>query len=63
VGEAPTAESRGRSTGRRRHESRRGEDPARGKEGVRVAAAWAGGLPNDGPINPEQKTKWGFGPG
>jgi hypothetical protein len=62
-GEAPTAESRGRSTGRRRPDSGGGEDWARGKEGVRVAPAWAVGLPNDRTKQPGVKIDAGVRPG
>jgi hypothetical protein len=62
-GEAPTAESRGRSTGRRRPDSGGGEDWARGKEGVRVAPAWAVGLPNGRTKQPRAKIEVGVRPG
>jgi hypothetical protein len=49
--------------GRRRHDSGGGEDSARGKEGVRVAPAWASGLPNDRTNRPGAKIDAGIGPG
>jgi hypothetical protein len=42
---------------------RRGEDPAQGKEGARVAVAWAGGLPNDKTNQPGAKNDVGVRPG
>jgi hypothetical protein len=51
MAEAPTAELRG------------GEDSAQGKEGARVAAAWASGLPNDGTNPPGAKNDVGVRPG
>jgi hypothetical protein len=49
--------------GRRRPDSGGGEDWARGKEGVRVAPAWAVGLPNGRTKQPGAKIDGDFGPG
>jgi hypothetical protein len=49
--------------GRRRRDSGGGEDKARGKEGARVSAAWASGLPNDRTNPPGAEIDAGVRPG